>query len=181
MARILQEAEWEIASLTIIDSSSPDEDGATLREYTRIDALLHWIDAFELILQRPLGIQREQLEGLGEMAQMAELRNRLIRFNLIPRSAPADLLHGPFRTFATSLRAHYQPARIYAGPVQLAIADDQRLDEAANQWNQRVTVEGWTKWAPNTKFQRVPGNHVTILKRPHVSVLARLVRSQLAE
>jgi thioesterase domain-containing protein len=74
-----------------------------------------------------------------------------------------------------SLRTHYIPGKIYQGPVQLVLVDDKKLDREANLMEQERVVKGWKRWAPNLVSACAPGNHMTVLKPPHVHSLARLI------
>jgi thioesterase domain-containing protein len=73
------------------------------------------------------------------------------------------------------LRTHYKPDKQYMGPVQLVLVDDSRLDHAANRRRHELVVQGWKRWAPNLIYLKAPGNHMTVLKSPHVLELARFI------
>jgi thioesterase domain-containing protein len=176
LAQRLQKAGHTIASLTIVDSDVPDDDPATVREYTSIEALMSWIEIFEKLLDHPLAISQAELEALDEAAQRGLLHRRLIEEGLMPRNSDPEFLRGPLRTFAAAVRAVYKPKEIYPGPIQLVLADDPKLDEAANQQKRKEAAEGWKRWAPNLVCTRAHGNHMTLLKPLHVHDIARLIQ-----
>jgi thioesterase domain-containing protein len=176
MGRRLFEMGRRIAALTILDTEAPDADDAIVREYNSLEAIMEWIDAIELILERPLGIRQSDLQPRSESERRKLLHNRLVNERLMPRSSKPDVLRGPLRNFSMSLRSHYRPARVYTGPAQLILVDDPKLDYDDNQqWRQQVT-ERWKQWAPNLFGTHIAGNHATLLKSPHVHCLARLVQ-----
>jgi thioesterase domain-containing protein len=84
------------------------------------------------------------------------------------------MLRGPLRVFATSLRTQYQPAKPYPGPVQLVVADNAKLDGNANRLEHELNAKGWKRWAPNLACLHASGNHMTMLKEPHVRSLVQL-------
>jgi arthrofactin-type cyclic lipopeptide synthetase C len=176
LARRLQKAGHTVASLTIVDSDVPDDDPAAAREYTSIEALISWIKIFEKLLDHPLAISQAELETLDEAAQRRLLHRRLVKEGLMPRNSDPEFLCGPLRTFATAVRAVYKPNEIYPGPIQLVLADDPKLDEAANLQKYKETTEGWKRWAPNLVCTRSHGNHMTVLKPLHVHDVARLIQ-----
>jgi arthrofactin-type cyclic lipopeptide synthetase C len=181
MAQRLRQAGRVIASLTILDSEIPDEEGAAIREYNNVEAILVWIDIFEKILEHPLGVSRGDIEPRDEAAQRKLLHDRLVSEGLMPRQSDPDRLRGPLQTFARSLRTHYTPSEIYPGPVRLVLVNDQKLDQDANRRNREQVAEGWKRWAPNLVCTCAPGNHLTILNQPHVHVLAGLVREAISD
>jgi len=166
-----------IGSLTILDSEAPDSVDGVVREYTHNEAIMEWIDTFEQILDRPSGIQQGDLEKLDEAAQRKLLHEYLTNEDLVSRRSRPDMLLGPLRTFARSLRTHFRPSRVYEGPVQLVQVDHPKWDTQRNREKQERLAEGWKRWAPNLFQTHAPGNHMTILKQPHVRALARLIQS----
>jgi thioesterase domain-containing protein len=178
MARRLLEAGRTVGSLTILDSEVPDDEDVITREYNSTEAIMAWLEIFELLLDRPLGVTRAEIGSRNDAAQRELLHRLLVKEGVVPaRSSPA-VLRGPLRTFAMSLRTHYRPGEVYPGQVRLVLVDDQRLDTETNRKNQEQIVEGWKRWAPNLVYTHAAGNHMTILKSPYVQALASLVRSE---
>jgi thioesterase domain-containing protein len=168
-----------LASLTILDSAPPDDH---LREHNMTDVLIEWIEACELILERSLRIGRNHLAPLKEGEQRALLHAAVVREGLLPAVSHPDILRGLLNTFGTSLRTSYRPRTGYPGPVRLILVDDVRLDGAGNRRRQEETVQGWRAWCPSLSLATAPGNHLTVLKPPHVNFLASVLNfSQEAE
>jgi thioesterase domain-containing protein len=179
MARQLQRMGHVIASVTILDSEAPDDGDYIIREFTRTDTLMKWMEIFELILERPIGITLEDLKSRDDAAQRKLLHACLIREGLMPTRSEHDILRGPLRSFAMALRTHYKPDSPFVGSVHLVFADDHRLDHDANRRKQEALVERWRRWAPNLTYAHTPGNHMTVLKPPFVEALACLIRQYL--
>jgi arthrofactin-type cyclic lipopeptide synthetase C len=174
MANRLVEAGRDVSALTILDSWVPEDDAIT-REYNHIEAIMDWIEIFEMLLERSLGITDKDLESRNEAARMEFLHSRLVNAGFMPRRSKPEVLYGSVHTFAMSLRTHYKPDKQYMGSVQLVLVDDSRLDQAANRQRHEIAVQGWKRWAPNLIYLKAPGNHMTALKSPHVLELARFI------
>src|SRR5262249_51206004 len=145
------------------------------REYNHIEAIMDWIEIFELLLERSLGVTEKDLVSRSEAARMELLHGRLVDAGLMPRRSKPEVLCGPVHAFATALRAHYKPDKPYTGAVQLVLVEDSRLDQPANGRRREIAVQGWKRWAPNLIELKAPGNHMTALKSPHVLELARFI------
>jgi thioesterase domain-containing protein len=176
MALQLRTAGRAVTSLTVIDSEVPDQDEAEPREYNRTEALMEMVRLFEHAAECPLGIVLSDLEALDADGQVELLHERLIKVRLMPARSRADVLLGPVRAFETGLRTHYQPRGVYPEPLRLVLVSDSSLDYQANQGKFLASVNGWRRFAPNLVAWHGPGNHMTVLKPPHVSVLADWLR-----
>jgi thioesterase domain-containing protein len=168
-----------VASLTIIDSEAPCGKGLLCRAYTSTEVLLKLIEVMELAADKSLGVHRAEFESQNIAGQLRLLHEGMIRVGLMPRRSTPDALRGPIRTFGSALRTRYRPQRPFPDPVRLALARDPRLDDQANQRESRATLEGWRLWSPNITCWNGPGNHFSILKAPHVHVLADWWRNGL--
>jgi arthrofactin-type cyclic lipopeptide synthetase C len=177
MAHLLVESGRTVASLTILDKEAPDQDDNVFREYTHTDILMDWINSFELVLGHPLGVAKTDIELLSESAQRELLHRRLVAANLMPGRSEADVLRGPLRTFAASIRAHYKPDKPYTGPLTLILVDDPRLDQTSNRQYRHEVTENWKRFAPNLVSAHGPGNHLTMLREPHVRAVVDLTRN----
>jgi thioesterase domain-containing protein len=161
-----------VASLTIIDSEAPSGNGLIGREYTSTGVFRELIQVMELASSASLGIDPGALEAEDDAGQLRLFHEGALRVGLMPRRAAPSVLQGPRRAFAAALRARYRPCQPYPDPIWLALVDDTRLDDQANQRNQEEIFSGWRLWAPLIKRWRGPGNHFTILTHPHVQTLA---------
>jgi thioesterase domain-containing protein len=168
-----------VASLTIIDSEAPCGNGLLGRAYTSTEVLVKLIEVMELAADKSLGIHRAEFESQNIAAQLRLLHEGMLRVGLMPWRSTPDALRGPVRTFGAALRASYRPQVPFPDPVRLALARDPRLDDQADQRERQATLEGWRLWSPNITCWHGPGNHFSILKPPHVHVLADWWRNGL--
>jgi thioesterase domain-containing protein len=167
------------ASLTIIDSEAPGGSSLLGREYTFTEELMQLIEVMELAAEKSLGVHRAEFESQNTAGQLRLLHGGMLRVGLMPRRSTPDALRGPIRTFGAALRTGYRPQVPFPGSVRLALARDPRLDDQADQRERQATLEGWRLWSPNITCWHGPGNHFSILKAPHVHVLADWWRNGL--
>ncbi|MDD5036105.1 MAG: amino acid adenylation domain-containing protein, partial [Methylococcaceae bacterium] len=172
MALRLQSAGSRVASLTLLDSQAPGGDETIVREYSDTEALMRLIILYEQVAGRSLEIDAEELESLESDAQLALLHERLVRVGLMPQASKAQALRGTLRHYASCLRAAYRPEAVYSGPVRLVLVGDERLAEEADRQRRETIVAGWKRWAPDLTDWLGEGNHMTLLKPPHVKILA---------
>jgi thioesterase domain-containing protein len=173
MALQLRAAGRAVASVTIVDTDAPDDGGcAGAREYSRPEILLHLVRVFEQTAERSLDIVGGDFEPLDESARLELLHRRLVRVGIMPRRSTADTLRGVVTTFAAQLRATYAPALAYPGPVCLALVRDADEDEATCRKRHEEAAAGWRHFAPRMVTWRAPGNHLTVMRHPHVDTLA---------
>ncbi|HWK88508.1 MAG TPA: amino acid adenylation domain-containing protein, partial [Longimicrobium sp.] len=78
MALRLREAGRPVASLTILDSDVPDDDGSSIREYDGRDAFLKLVEVLELTAERPLGIEPADAAALDEGGRLKLLHSRML-------------------------------------------------------------------------------------------------------
>ncbi|HEX2091951.1 MAG TPA: alpha/beta fold hydrolase [Longimicrobiaceae bacterium] len=175
MARRLRESGRSVGSLTILDSEVPDEDGARVGEYDAGEAFLELVQVFELTAERSLEIAPGDVESLDEPGRLRLLHGRLVRLGLMSWRSSPEVLRGPFRTFSACLRAAYRPTGVYPDRLLLVLVGDDRYDEDKNCTRFVETVRGWTRWAPGLAFSVGVGNHMTVLKKPHVQSLASML------
>jgi thioesterase domain-containing protein len=175
MARLLHEAGRPVLSLTIVDSQVPHEDPTRIVEHDSREAFLSMVEVFEETLERSLDISAEQAESLDEAGRLGLLHERLVRFGVLPRQSRPDVMRGPLHVYSTCLRTTYTPEASYDGPARLVLVADPRLGEAENMQHFLRTIEGWKRWVPRLASSIAPGNHMTVLKKPHVNSIVSLL------
>ncbi|MDD5037179.1 MAG: alpha/beta fold hydrolase, partial [Methylococcaceae bacterium] len=168
MARTLLEIGREVASLTLIDTEVPHGIIAPDCEYSRTEALMKLIEIFEQAAGTSLGILPDELGALSDKAQLVLLHGRLVRVGLMPKRSEPEALRGTLRTFASCLRTGYQPDGEYPCAMHLVLVRDDSLDEAADSLRNEEMVAGWKHWAPHLLFWQSEGNHMSVIKKPHV-------------
>jgi thioesterase domain-containing protein len=167
MALRLREAGRRIATLTILDSDSPGEEGA--EEYTRAEALVRLGSLYEQASARCLDIQLEALRARDPEAQLAYLHVRLVRGGLLPARTEPGCLRGPVAAFEAAIRTRYTPDGVFDGTLKLVLVPGPDEEEAAAARRMERDAQGWRRFAPMLQFRCGGGNHVTLLKAPHVT------------
>jgi thioesterase domain-containing protein len=178
MAKHLNEFGINVASIIIVDSTIADGENGLIHEYTRSEIVMSWIKKLELLVERSFGVTMSEIDSRDETAQLALLHNRLVSFGQLPPSSSATTLRGPLRTYSAALRAHYRPGSIHYGPLLLLLADNPRLNRDANRCEQERLTRAWKRWAPNLVYRHIPGNHMTLLRRPNATAIARSILEQ---
>jgi amino acid adenylation domain-containing protein len=179
MALQLCAAGREVASVTIIDAEAPEGDGILGREYNRMEVFMQLVELSEQSAERSLNLVADDFNGLDYTAQLELLHERLVMADLMSHRSKPEALHGMVRTFATNLRTTYVPSETYPGPVRLVLVRDVKDNEAASRKKHQETVAGWQRFAPGLVTWRGPGNHMTVLKPPHVATLTDWLRASL--
>jgi thioesterase domain-containing protein len=157
-----------VASLTLVDSEAPDFPRAGPREYEAMDIWTRFIHSLELAAERDLGVDRAVLKASDGRRRLEMVHAGAVRAGLLPARSSPQTLAGSLRTFGAALRSAYTPSSVYPGPVRLAFATRVREGRDAS----RFSAYAWQKYLPNSTSWQGPGNHMTILKAPHVQDLA---------
>ena len=180
MALRLQEAGRRVHSLTLLDSEWPLADGRRCREYGRVDALMKLVSLHEQAADRSLDISPGDFESRDVAAQLGLLHSRLVRVGMLPARSSWEALRGPVRSFEAAIRTRYSPDDKFLGPTTLVLVPES--DESEDRVGERFasTTAGWRSVAPRLQFVRGGGNHVRLLKRPHIAAIADLLRGCLS-
>lgn len=171
MACLLVATGREVASLTMIDTSAPNQTGANCRGRRHSEVLQQWIELFEMVLDRPLGVQASELAALPMDQQLARVHERLTYWRLMPRTSSPGTLRGPFQVFSAALRSQFTPQLRLRGAIHLVTVSDHTVDETTNSENNARMIEGWRLWVPELEIFPGPGNHMTVLKEPETNLL----------
>ena len=70
---------------------------------------------------------------------------------------------------------------MYLGKVHLVLASDVNLDGDANKMKYMDCIKGWQRFTPNLVPWRASGNHITVLKTPHVTELSARLSESIPE
>lgn len=181
IAHELRAARRAVASLTIIDTEAPDSNGTLGREYTASEALMELVGVLELAAGKSLGIDGAARELLDARGSLQLLHEGCVRVGLLPRGSRPDALRGVLRVFSTALRTGYRPQRAYPDPVRLVLVSDPRREPEAERCQHDQTLAAWRRWAPKLTSCHGPGNHVAVLKPPHVQALADGLRARFEQ
>jgi thioesterase domain-containing protein len=164
-----------IGHVILLDSDSPSFLTEQIREYNNLEIMLSWVEAFDLVLDRPLGITEANLAGLNQTERINLIHAKLKSRSIMPRQSISSIMIGPYRTYAAALRAHYLPSSSYSGHVCLILAkaDSDHVQHDVGRYAK--LIGRWKHWAANLTYIETSGNHATLLKQPHVNELSRLL------
>ena len=165
MALQLAAAGAQVATLVIVDSRSPGHDTAAPR-VSRIEALLELVRLNNLRLPQPVPLGARDLQGLSPDRQLAVLHEHLSRAGAFSPRMPAQALEGVARVLQANLCTGYRPTQRFDGPLHLVSAR-----EAADPAARDTRIAAWRLHAPALVHRELPGNHLTVLARPHVDEL----------
>jgi thioesterase domain-containing protein/acyl carrier protein len=149
----------------------------TVFDLSRVERLRHHAQA--LIAEGPHYIQvKVQRRWLQLRSRLAKLRASRAKFSpLSPSSSPQQNSQDldDIRELARTQALHrYFPSR-YEGKVLLLRAQDRERFSTADP------TLGWGPFAPQLLLGEVPGDHLGILKPPHVQALAAQVNPHLPQ
>jgi thioesterase domain-containing protein len=178
MALLLESAARDVLSLTLLDSEPPDDEIANhVSEYTLDEVISHCLKTAECLTGR-IPMDLADLEGKGPADQRQILHRYLVESGVLTALSTQADLYGLLQTVGMGLRANYVPRRAHSGPVRLILAAESN-DPQANHSEVEKIGSGWRRWASSVTQQRVPGNRITMLKQPHVRVLAEMIEETM--
>jgi thioesterase domain-containing protein/acyl carrier protein len=171
LARQLQERGQAVAALVLIDSQPAD---ATDRAESQLDLLASFAAQIGLNLDQ-LAFLRDDLEALPPEERIGFALTQLRRTAILPADLSADDLTNRFRVFEAHVLAmqHYRPRQL-SGAMTLIQAAERDSDAAA-------AAAAWSRQIDELTVHSVPGDHLTMLRAPHVATLARVLSGCLAQ
>lgn len=178
MAIRFQAAGRRIGSLTLLDSEVPGYSRRVGHDYTRVEAIMLLVALYEQAAGRSMGLNHDTLEALSCDEQLRLLHRQLVSVGLLPRTSKPDQLHGVVRSFEAAVRTRYQPKTKFEGSANLILVIDSKERVEDGVLRQAVIAEGWRRFAPHLKFRREAGNHMTLLKAPHIEDTVRWMKIQ---
>lgn len=173
----LQQMGRDVLSLTLLDSDAPSISTRIGSEYTRLEAIMALVSLYEQAAMQSLDIQYLELESLSSAGQLALLHRQLVRVGLLSQRVAPEHLRGTLRSFEAALRTQYRPAETFDGPLRLVLARDPMTYGEATTLREYDNVKAWHSLAPNLKFHCELGNHITLLKPPHIGNVVRWMQS----
>ncbi|NPE50869.1 amino acid adenylation domain-containing protein, partial [Dickeya dadantii] len=162
----LQEHGESVANLMLIDSEAPDPQGRPSKSVDRVETLMKLIEIYNMTLDQPLGLVREDFKGRDADAQLQFLFAVLKGAGLFPENAQITLLQGIVQVMQANLNSSYTPRARFHGQVHLVSAMD------SDRRERQGMESGWRKHVEELGTLVVPGNHMTMLLRPNIESLA---------
>jgi amino acid adenylation domain-containing protein len=186
MARQLQQAGYEVALLALLDTLAPiPSNQPSLWESLQflITTVLKSLPSFGwdycrllfAALMATVGVGRSRPKRLLALTKTGEATPTLLPPNSQLRLLKELALSPMLRIFYANSQAvqRYTP-KIYSGPVTLFKSSkppSQALPDQALGWHSLTTAE--------VRIHVIPGDHFSILKQPHVEILAEQLRRYL--
>ncbi|MGO4777610.1 hypothetical protein AB4084_19240, partial [Lysobacter sp. 2RAB21] len=141
------------------------------------EVLTQFVDLLEMDQARDLGLSAKTLAALDPRQQDQRLLACMVDAGLLPPRTSLPQLQALLRVFTANLNASYQPAAVYAGPVVLlnAQASDKPLSVQRSLMSPAEQAEGWHRYAKNLDIHALHGDHMSVLRFPHVNQLAAVL------
>jgi len=180
MSKQLQLKDQKVARIFIFDSTVPLHQPIGL-DWDEAQWTTDIARLIERLLNKKLALSLTDFQQLAPTAQLDLLQKTLVE-NDWPISKKQ--LHGLIKTFKANCQTEYIPQDIQPVPISLFIAkailtetassiEMKRLREALKQqadW-------GWSEYAEGSvDVHVVPGDHFTMMKKPHVQILAEKLK-----
>jgi thioesterase domain-containing protein len=175
--RLLGEGE-DVAALAIIDTPVPH--AAAFRDTSDWDQprwIVELADRIARLLDPELRVSLEELRAMSEPRQLEAFRAALERTNLFPGAAGAAHLRHALASFQAHTSVRYAlPANVRRTRLTLlrTAAPPPHLAAVAGD-----STWGWCAVA-DVDVHLVPGDHLAVLRPPHVETLAARLREALA-
>ncbi len=172
MAQQLHACGHEVALLALIDSYAPTAIDIT----EEIDeAILITSIASDLggLFGKELVISVDELQNLETEEQLNHILEQAKMVNILPPEVGQKQMRHLLQVYKANIQAmsHYTP-QPYSGPVTLFYASEQVTEVTEEQ------IIGWGKVAVGSiETHNIPGNHYTILRKPHVHILAEQLKT----
>ncbi|UXA69070.1 amino acid adenylation domain-containing protein [Xanthomonas prunicola] len=160
------------ASLTLIDTRPPNQ-ARVPHDSSRDTIVDYFLDALQLRLPALLGVDRQALHQLGQNELLQALHRLMVEHGLMPPRSRPDSVRGSLATFAQCCRTSYIPARPYPGTVHLVLVADTRLQPEQQAAERLRLRQAWAAHAADLHPWHGPGNHMTVLAKPHSQILAQ--------
>jgi aspartate racemase len=167
MAQQLSRQGQQVALLALFDSQAPLT-APPIADIDEESLLRQFAWDLERLLGAELALTLDELSQRGPEEQLPYLLEQAIKSNALPPDLALVQLNGLFQVFKANVRAmlSYEP-RLYSGRIVLFQASEPLAGAAENY------TKGWAELAAQgVELRPVPGNHYTMIKEPHVRVLA---------
>ncbi|MCQ4079718.1 SDR family NAD(P)-dependent oxidoreductase [Streptomyces sp. RB6PN25] len=176
----LHDAGEPVDYLGLIDTILPAALPGTDSKEMVLERFKRFAEYIEITYGRPLRLPYEELARSAEDDQI-EIVMRLVAETGLDMS-PGILEHQRTSYIDARIGEHYQP-QPYAGHVVLYRAQEaQVLTTALDPRYLRYETDlGWAPLCPSLEVVPVPGDHLTMIDPPHVTVIARHLVTSLQE
>jgi len=186
MARLLNARGNTVEWLAIFDSTAPTSVSPPYwQSWTEIDWLLAIIHEIGEFLHADLNLSRQDLEDRNEEERLTLILDRIARQSDWLAGADTGRLRAYLRVYQSNFRTTYQPE---AAPLPIPITLFRATESGAEDYAPSAEVAalradsswGWSAFSCRpVAVIDLPGNHLTMLLPPHVSVLSSHINAIL--
>lgn len=185
MAHQLTRQGHDVAMLAILDTAAPAErdlSAAAVRNDTQWLAVVG--DMLAHMFGKPVDLQLESFAPLDWSAKLDRFAEVMIASGVMPAGADRAEIRGFVNVYRAQALMKYRPAHGYP-PVNLVLL---RAAEALADYVDGIPASmqsddtwGWREYAlERTVVEIVPGDHLTMMTRPHCAALAAALHRHLA-
>src|ERR687885_1169755 len=171
MAQQLQARDQQVSFLGLLDISAVREASEELQELDDVAFLI------KLLVAEDISLSLQHIRQLEPDEQVLYLIEQARQFNLIP----PDLGLVQVRRLLQIFTSHMQAAKTYIPQPYSGRVTLFRASEGAVADSQDLTL-GWQELASEgVDLHWVPGNHLTMVREPHVQLVAKHLRACLEQ
>jgi amino acid adenylation domain-containing protein len=183
LAQQLRRKGQSVALLAVFDTSLPRPlSEARVEVDLHGRRLLRFVRFLELFYGRSLDLSGTEFDGLSYADQLELVVARARTADLLPPGFEIEQVRRLYRVFIANLEAFraYKP-QVYPGRITLFRATASlSADVADPEFDRRDRTLGWEALSARpVEVIDVPGNHMTLLSRPNVAVLAEQLSRSL--
>lgn len=186
MATQLQKQGHEIGLVAIFDMEAPIPGRYPIgTDWDDAQWLTRIVSIIEHFIGKNLNVSYEALSLLGPEEQLNYIGERLKMVDLLPPEAGIKQVRGLVQVFKANYQAsaQYVPQQIYPAQVTFFRASEVYSDNTMTDELSEIRQQpswGWNQFSQEpVEVHIVPGDHITMLAEPHVSVLAQKLRFYL--
>jgi amino acid adenylation domain-containing protein len=190
MAQQLQR-KGQVAYLTILDTTAPNS------QLDRLDDRSNWNSAqwiseaagiVEELIGENLAISYEDISALTPDEQFSYLKQQLEMVGFLPPQTDIKLVRGLIQVYRVQCQTDYVPLNTAPIPITLFRSQDIGSEEE-NSTNferedssdlEKDPAWGWNQFSHGAvEIHTVPGDHLSMMTKPHVQVLAQQLQKSL--
>ncbi|MCA9715211.1 MAG: amino acid adenylation domain-containing protein [Myxococcales bacterium] len=168
------EARGHDTALVVLDMHAPVSGGSDKDVWARDDDLLGYLRQMKVVLGETLAVDIDATAAMPEDEAWAHVAAALERERLLPPGGGVAMLRRmvALRERVFRLLTEYVPTSLYTGRVTLLSVSHRRRAGMP-----RVSVEQWQQFCAQTvEATIVPGDHLSMIREPHVGVVAAHLR-----
>ncbi|MDZ8262760.1 amino acid adenylation domain-containing protein [Nostoc sp. ChiQUE01b] len=183
MAQQLHKQGQEVALLAVLDTLPPVST-IYLRDNNLDDAklLTMLVKAIEYTSGKSLHVKYEVLHSLETNEQLNYIKEKLQLVNFLPTWGGTDFLRRTLQTLKANFQLHYAPNNISPTRIILFRASEVVPEDIYSIFTippeiRQESTYGWSQFMnESVETYLVPGNHITMVVKPHVQTLVKYLK-----